>query len=369
MLKSNFVQLTIGGKPFSLDNTHPTFKKLTKALKDKDWAKVPKLISVVEQIMDESGGSVTVHNGTVLYKGREVHNTLAQKIVDLANNNLPVTHMIQFMENLYRNPSDKAKQEFYDFLVGNDLPITDDGEYLCYKSVREDNTDTHSGKVDNSVGKIVLMRRKAGDENWRIQCSSGFHVCSKKYGVYGDKQMLVKVNPRDVLSAVDGKMRVVRYEVIAELGKMRPDLFQTQGYLNLENKLVVRLAKTKQELLKKVFSLAVVKRGIKNRKFSKRKIEKMSLGRLTKFLMKIKPQKQVVKPADIKNGNDLEGLRKNSGLTRGQIAKKLKITLKELLTMESRTYVSEVDRDNYLEAVLGLKGESLDSDVSFKKAV
>jgi hypothetical protein len=79
--------------------------------------------------------------------------------------------------------------------------------------------------MDNSVGKIVEMERNEVDDNKDRTCSSGLHFCSLGYLSHfgGERIMIVKINPRDVVSIPsdynDTKGRACRYEVVGELNK------------------------------------------------------------------------------------------------------------------------------------------------------
>ena len=127
------------------------------------------------------------------------------------------------MENLMSNPSHRSVQELYGFLEKGELPITPDGHFLAYKKVRGDYTDCHTGKMDNSVGKVLEMERNAVDDDKDRTCSSGLHFCSKSYlaNFGGERTVIVKINPRDVVSIPsdynNAKGRTCRYEVIGEL--------------------------------------------------------------------------------------------------------------------------------------------------------
>jgi hypothetical protein len=138
----------------------------------------------------------------------------------------PVEPLVAFMENLMTNPSKRAVDELYGFLEKNSLPITPDGHFLAYKKVRQNYFDCHTGKMDNSVGKVVEMERNEVDDNKDQTCSAGLHFCSQEYlphfGGGDSRVVIVKINPRDVVSIpVDynnAKGRACRYEVIGEVG-------------------------------------------------------------------------------------------------------------------------------------------------------
>jgi hypothetical protein len=145
-------------------------------------------------------------------------------MIEMLQEDFPVAPLVNFMENLMQNPSMNSVNELYGFLEKNNLPITSDGHFLAYKKVRENYLDCHSGTMDNSVGKIVEMERNQVDDVADRTCSTGLHFCSEDYLNHfgGERIMIVKVNPRDVVSIPSdynrSKGRACRYEVVGELG-------------------------------------------------------------------------------------------------------------------------------------------------------
>ncbi len=123
-----------------------------------------------------------------------------------------------------KNPSKRAVDELYGFLEKNSLPLTSDGHFLAYKKVRENFFDVHSGTMRNAPGDIVEMERNQVDDNKDNTCSTGLHFCGMSYLSHfgGERTVIVKINPRDVVSIPsdynDAKGRACRYEVIGELG-------------------------------------------------------------------------------------------------------------------------------------------------------
>jgi hypothetical protein len=116
----------------------------------------------------------------------------------------------------------------FDWLKSEDFTITEDGDILGYRYLRDDFTSYHSGPgivngvptnghLDNSVGNVVEMARSSVTHDPRSSCASGLHVGN--WGYSGNQSNIVEVivNPRDVVSvpvdAGGSKMRVCRYTV------------------------------------------------------------------------------------------------------------------------------------------------------------
>jgi hypothetical protein len=193
------------------------------AIKAGDWELVKESIEPKKVVLDYGNGNVSIQGETLFWKGKELHTTLAVKMIDMLKEGFPIEPMVHFMDNLYQNPSKRAVDELYGFLEKGNLPITPDGHFLAYKKVRDNYFDVHSGTMDNSVGQVVEMERFNVDDNKDNTCSTGLHFCSKDYltSFGGERTVIVKINPRDVVSIPSDynatKGRACRYEVIGEL--------------------------------------------------------------------------------------------------------------------------------------------------------
>lgn len=152
---------------------------------------------------------ITVEDGVVYYNANgtktEVNSVVTKRILDMIRDGFDANPLVAFMNNLMANPSKIAVDELYEFLEETELPITPDGCFIAYKIVRNDYTSIYDGKFMNAVGTVVEMPRNMVDDRRENTCSQGLHFCSKnyltKYGNgTGDRLLLVKVNPADVVS-------------------------------------------------------------------------------------------------------------------------------------------------------------------------
>ncbi len=168
--------------------------------------------------------NVMINDGVVYFNDEPLHMSLADRMVQMLAEGYDLVPMAKFLENLMANPSHTAVQELYSFLEKGKMPITPDGHFMAYKAVRADFKDIHSGTFDNSIGCVCEMERNHVDDNRNRTCSSGLHFCSFEYLPHfanaNGHVMLVKINPRDVVSIPadynDTKGRCSRYEVVAE---------------------------------------------------------------------------------------------------------------------------------------------------------
>ncbi len=228
MVTNDAVTLVVDGHTTPIVASHMNYDAIRRIAAEAesvaDYQPIVPLLNIAAAIVDFGEGKVTVVDGEVLYDGVATHNTVVDRILTMIDEGFTVGPMLRFLENLMENPSFRAVQELYGFLEASDLPITPDGYFLAYKMVRDNYTDHHSGKFDNSVGATPSMPRNEVNENPNQTCSSGLHVCAQGYlGFYGGggRTMLCKVNPRDVVSVPidynNAKMRTCAYTVISEV--------------------------------------------------------------------------------------------------------------------------------------------------------
>lgn len=162
-----------------------------------------------------------LEDGVLTWLGKEVDDAVKKRVLDAHSLGLPLTSFEMFLNNLDQNPSFNSRKQLMGFLSACDLPITDSGYLLAYKAVRDDFFDKHSGTVKYAIGSVVSMDRSAVDDNPNNTCSHGLHVCSKEYGRFANRLLIVYVNPADVVSVPtdynNAKMRVCKLTVGEEV--------------------------------------------------------------------------------------------------------------------------------------------------------
>lgn len=256
ILADTYVTLVVDGQQVTFYDTDVAFEKVIKAIHDSDDATINNLIVNAKTIINYSDGSLRKENGALIYhRGKDyvLPDALTKIIIKHQQNALPFDHFVTFFENILKNPSSDSVMDLYAFLERNDLPITDDGCFLAYKGVTADYRDSYSGKFDNRVGKIVKMPREEVNPDREITCSRGLHVCSRSYlddWYCCDHIMLVKVNPKDVVSVPidyhNSKMRVCEYCVLSEVATNTKELdekkineqpiYNTEEYFEIEGR-------------------------------------------------------------------------------------------------------------------------------------
>lgn len=210
----------------SIPPAHVNYAQIIEALKKRDERKVLKLAEAASSIKKYIGRQTQVKNGKVYHKGKEVHNVLTDKIIEMMRNDLPYKPMIKFFENCRANSDKKSVEELYDFLEKLGITITDRGTFLAWKSVRQDYLDWHSGTFKNNPGRIVRMPRKQVDGDRNIGCSTGLHLGTKGYAetfqaLENSRIIICEVNPMHVVSVPHDhgyeKLRACQYKVIGEV--------------------------------------------------------------------------------------------------------------------------------------------------------
>jgi len=216
-------------------DSHRFYTKIRELAKDEsNWDEVEALLDVSEHIRNFVDSRLTVTDGLIEFEGRSIGERMSEYMFRIMDENITIDPLIKFIVNLRENPSLRAVNELYTFMNANQLPLTPDGHFLAYKFVTDDYKDCHTGKIDNSVGATPSMPRNTVDDNKEQTCSEGLHFCSMEYlkGGWGHRWMVVKINPRDVVSIpVDynnTKGRCCAYEVISELDK-------PEKYRNMED--------------------------------------------------------------------------------------------------------------------------------------
>lgn len=237
--------VVISGKVYSVDKSHPNYDLLLESYKKsnaEDFLDLYTHKKSQEAVLFKefvSGTGIVVESDRVLYNGKELHNSYTTRILEAQKNGFPITPMVAFFENLLQNPSAKSISELPDFLMNRNLPLTEDGCFLAYKSVRSDwyskakgdgslvliSGKEVDGRIYNAVGEVIECARNQVDDDRDHECSKGLHVGGLAYSGPGgwynksdDNVVIVKVNPKDVVSVPKDhnaqKVRVCKYEVI-----------------------------------------------------------------------------------------------------------------------------------------------------------
>lgn len=239
----------VQNKPYSIRTSHENYEVLFKAVADNDEQRFldnltpdAKLARVINNSPVFIKNEVKFVDGEVTYKAIPLAGIEVERIKQYAKEKIPFQRLLRWVENRMENPSPEALSQLYPYIEKHELPITEDGCFLAYKSVRQDWKDKYSGRISNHVGAKPNMKREDVDADTNVHCSQGLHVGALAYsgpeGWYhnaGDRVVICKVNPKDVISVPNDhngqKMRVCEYEVVGEyvcpLNPLRNDDYES----------------------------------------------------------------------------------------------------------------------------------------------
>ncbi len=216
----------VSGKAYTLPKDSRFYIQAKEALRAKDADGFVKACDMDKAAREHSKGRVTMDSGVLQWNGQAIHNSLTARILALIDEDADFDPLIAFLQNILKNPDSRAVEELYLFLEHNKLPITPDGCFLAYRRVGANFESLHANpdgtRNDNSPGANVKMDRKLVDPNRHETCSKGLHFCSMEYlpSYGGDKTVIVKINPANVVSIPSDynnqKGRCCEYEVIGE---------------------------------------------------------------------------------------------------------------------------------------------------------
>jgi hypothetical protein len=223
---SGFITVVLDGERHSINAGNALFSKALEAYKADDWDAFIACVNPEIRLKSlyASYEGIEVKDGNLYVFGDPVHSTLATRVISFLEHGLDCVHLFKFILKLNLNPSKRAVDELYTFLEHRALPITDNGNFLAYKAVREDFTDKHTGKFLNTVDAVLEMPRNKVDDDKNVGCSYGFHAGTVEYakdflGGHGHL-MIVEINPADVVSIPTDcqfqKLRTCKYKVVGE---------------------------------------------------------------------------------------------------------------------------------------------------------
>lgn len=231
ILTENSLTVSVEGKTYTINSGHPSWRQAIESLKRKDYQALKDLVSVQKAFCSFTGDKVKVIDNQVFFNGEPINSYLSEKILSFMEKGLPHESLIKFLERLMANPSRRAVTELYSFLRHKSLPITDDGTFLAYKSVRSDYTDHHTGDFNNSIGNTLEMTRNNVCDDHNQGCSVGFHAGSLEYassfGGADSVLLIVEIDPADVVSVPSDcncqKLRTCKYTVVAKYDGPLPE--------------------------------------------------------------------------------------------------------------------------------------------------
>ncbi len=235
----------VDGVPHNIEVVHPNYEVVLEIVTSERDVEPEVLLAGMQpigeigRICDIGDTSFSVEHGdvycTVATETFALPANVAKEIIRVYNSEGNLKPLLKFVTKLVQNPTENAIDELYGFIATCGLAITKAGNFLAYKSVRDDFTDHHTGTMDNSIGTKVSMPRSRVDTNKNRTCSNGLHFAAWKYasafGGSSSRLVVVSVNPKDVVSIPidynNEKGRACKYKIVREVA--HPDELKTQA--------------------------------------------------------------------------------------------------------------------------------------------
>lgn len=236
------------GKPHQVSKTHVNFDEIYKLVvspNEPTDETYEDLIALAKPI--EAFTRVANAYNTVLFfdenqqlkctvDGKEITlpTSLIASIVGVYKARGDITPFINFIRKAYKNPDQEIFQELWDFISVCGLTLTESGNFMAYKIVRNDFKSIHDGATDNTPGTIVSMDRKSVEKNRDRTCSRGLHFAAWDYLSQYSRDpssvvVLLSISPRNVVSIPSDydfmKGRACEYKVVRVVASAK-ELFQ-----------------------------------------------------------------------------------------------------------------------------------------------
>ena len=235
------VSAILDGNLYVAEGSHPNFSRIIDAVVNGgDESQIADLFDVSAALTKQFNSlseRVTFSNGSVYFDGDVVDNSLSDQITRFMEQGEDFAPLVKFMEKVYSNPNAHSREQLYTWLRDREFAITEDGNFLAYKSVWRDaengyksvsagraivNGEEVVGQIPQSLGDVVTMPRSEVTFDPSVGCHTGLHAGTLDYAesFSGDVVLIVEINPRDVVSVPSDcdaqKLRCSRYEVKTE---------------------------------------------------------------------------------------------------------------------------------------------------------
>lgn len=238
-----------GDELYTVSEGHPEYEGISYALTTQQSGATPEaekangelLVRLYQTTPTESvGGAMSKLSEHITYDGSQIryddeplHGTIVEHIIgSLILGNRNWEPLVNFLEKLHQNPSHIARRELFDWLNREGLTITDTGDFIGYKGLRQDGRSRMAGRafvdgtlveghIPNTLGSVITMDRADVSDDRLVACGPGLHVGSMRFAEDFSRGQLATllVSPADVVcipaDSDSHKMRVHSYRVAA----------------------------------------------------------------------------------------------------------------------------------------------------------
>lgn len=228
--------------PYVISNTHVNFDAIKDALRESNFEAISELSVVATAIENYIGPNIVeinVEAGTIQYNGKLLHGVIVEHILKMMADNFEVAPMILFLTKLYQNPSAQAIDQLYGWMVANGVTISENGNLVAWKRVKDNYTSFHDSVTKHAVGTYVELKRSLCTVDATITCAAGLHFCSyeylEHYNAGQGRILMLEIDPTDVVSIPsdynNAKGRACKYYVSAELNGEAREVIETSEVL------------------------------------------------------------------------------------------------------------------------------------------
>jgi hypothetical protein len=232
------VCIMYNGEMHVINTEHPAHSEIVAHRYNED--KLLQLLDIRMAIKSWLGADTEItEDGRILYRGVEQDGQMVGRILEQCRKGFDITPSVMFFENCLANPGAtgpdgehiegyKVIEQLYGFLQAKQFPLTDDGCFLAYKNVaRSDDGNLWDGWTYKeskqrgtflyNPGCIAQEPREVCCSDPKRSCGRGLHAGNFSYVTDSRPSVVVKVNPRDVVSVPETetcKLRACRIQII-----------------------------------------------------------------------------------------------------------------------------------------------------------
>lgn len=212
------VVILAGGDMTTVPSDHDKRDEILQALNSGDYDRAINLadrtVAVRKFLSQDEGVAIVDDDGFVTIDGQPIDAEVGQKAIDMMEEGLAPTPLINFLQLLQLNPKASIRQELLPFLAANDFAIDEDGLIVAWKKVTTASdgslTDPYTETLDYTPPRTVTMPRDQVDDDPTRSCAPGLHFATWDFTynyTAGSRVVELRVNPRDVVSIPTAHVR------------------------------------------------------------------------------------------------------------------------------------------------------------------
>jgi hypothetical protein len=227
---NNTIQIFYGDVNLNIQRTQnePLFERVFKMIESGNMEELKKNFSDIKAELERyTKGVFHVKDGAMHLKGDDepIPALIAKKLVQFRDAKEDFMPLVRFWKKLKENPDKRLRDQLYGFMVHNNIPITNLGDVICEKGVKEMTdgklVDQRTGEFDNSIGMIVQAPREGMNTDPNVTCAAGLHVAAPDFvRNHWSSGIIIEclVSPADFVAIPidynNTKARVCRYQVL-----------------------------------------------------------------------------------------------------------------------------------------------------------